>query len=100
MSDPIRAAMLLLLRAGSRARLELGIADKEGDITAGFHCGFDEGEFVVMTSPSDPTTAAEFVFLTCDEDAARNLASALLAFADYCVEQRAKFEAAAREGGK
>jgi hypothetical protein len=99
MSDPIREAMLLLLRAGSLARLELGIADKEGDITAGFHCGFDEGEFVVMTAPSDTTTPTELVFLTCDEDAARNLASALLAFADYCAEQRTKIEAAAREGG-
>jgi len=86
----IYAATLLLLRAGSICRLEVGTGEHELDVTVGLHAGWREGEFVVMGNEGK----TELALATCDSALARGLAAALMAYADWCDEDAAAFLAA------
>lgn len=87
----IYGAMLLLLRAKTFERIDIGPGEKEGSICVGFHPGWDDGEFVIMSQNGN----AEFCLASCDGDIARNLAASLMAFADWCDEEAANFFARA-----
>ena len=81
--DAVRA----LLKHGHFARLEIGPGEKEGDITVGFHAGWGDGEFLVISNEGK----TEFALDTCDASTARELAAAFTAYADWCDEESKDF---------
>jgi len=82
-------AVRALLRHGHFARLEIGPGETEGDITVGFHVGWSDGQFVVMSNEGK----CEWALDTCDASVARELAAALTAYADWCDEDADAFMA-------
>ena len=80
-------AVRALLRHGHFARLEIGPAETEGNITVGLHAGWADGQFVVMSHDGK----TEWGLDTCDASVARELAAALTAYADWCDEEADAF---------
>jgi hypothetical protein len=82
-------AVRALLRHGHFARLKIGPAETEGDITVGLHAGWADGQFVVISRDGK----TEWGLDTCDASVARELAAALTAYADWCDEEADAFMA-------
>lgn len=80
-------AVRALLKHGHFARLEIGPGELEGDITVGLHAGWGDGEFVVMSDRGK----TEMGLASCDASVARELAAALMAYADWCDEEAKAF---------
>lgn len=83
----VYGAVRALLNHGHFARLEIGPGEKEGDITVGFHAGWGDGEFVLISDDGK----TEFALASCDGSVARELAAAFTAFADWCDDEAAAF---------
>ena len=84
---PTYEAMLVLLRAEKFTRLDIACGEREGFVTVGFHAGHEDGDFVVESEKGQ----TEMVLASCDEDLARELSGALMAYADWCQEDRVRF---------